>query len=73
MFLPDRRRTSRFGRIQCYEQSGADIIISKGQGNYESLSETKRDIFFMLKAKCRVVARHLNVKVDDIIFKYNRG
>ncbi len=53
--------------------NNADMIISKGQGNYESLSDVSRDIFFMLKAKCRVVARHLNVKVDDIIFKYNTG
>lgn len=62
----------------CNEQfrelfNSADMIISKGQGNYESLSEADRDIFFMLKAKCRVVARHLNVKVDDIIFKYKSG
>lgn len=53
--------------------NNADMIISKGQGNYESLSDLSRDIFYMLKAKCRVVARHLNVKIDDIIFKYNRG
>jgi damage-control phosphatase, subfamily I len=35
----------------------ADMIISKGQGNYESLSETARPIFFLLKVKCEVVAR----------------
>lgn len=51
----------------------ADLVISKGQGNYESLSEVSRDIFFILKAKCPVIARHLNVKVDDIIFKYHGG
>jgi uncharacterized protein with ATP-grasp and redox domains len=49
------------------------MVISKGQGNYESLSESKRDIFFMLKAKCSVIAKHLNVNVGDIIFKHHKG
>ena len=33
----------------------ADIIIAKGQGNYESLSEEPDNIFFFLKAKCPLV------------------
>ena len=36
----------------------ANLIISKGQGNYEALSESGRPIFFLLKVKCEVVARH---------------
>ncbi|MCK4625504.1 MAG: DUF89 family protein, partial [Phycisphaerae bacterium] len=32
----------------------ADLVIAKGQGNYETLSEAGRDIFFILKAKCPV-------------------
>lgn len=51
--------------------NNADLIISKGQGNYESMSDVDRDIFFILKAKCPVIARHLNVDVDDIIFKFH--
>lgn len=35
----------------------ADMIISKGQGNYETLSETPGNIYFLLKVKCPVVAR----------------
>ena len=50
--------------------NNADMIISKGQGNYETLSEEdKKNIFFLLKVKCSVVARHLKVKVGDIILK----
>ncbi len=45
----------------------ADLIISKGQGNYEGLSGTGYPIFFLLKAKCEVIASHLNVRVGDII------
>lgn len=46
-----------------------DLIISKGQGNYEGLSDEKRSIFFMLKAKCPVIANHIGVKENDIVLK----
>jgi len=48
--------------------SEADMIISKGQGNYESLSREDKP-FFLLKAKCPVVAGDLGVNVGDIILK----
>ena len=47
----------------------ADMIISKGQGNFEGLSDSDRPIFFLLKAKCRIIANELGVKEDDIILK----
>lgn len=48
-----------------------DIIISKGQGNYETLSELKDiSIFFLLKAKCEVIARELNYPRGSLIFKF---
>jgi len=41
----------------------ADLILSKGQGNFETLSEavseTGADIFFLLTVKCSVVGAHL--------------
>lgn len=37
----------------------ADLVIAKGQGNFESLSEVDRDIFFLLTIKCAVAAQHL--------------
>ncbi|MFA6617886.1 MAG: ARMT1-like domain-containing protein [Candidatus Neomarinimicrobiota bacterium] len=48
----------------------ATIIIAKGQGNYEGLSETDRPVFFLLKAKCPVIAEDIGVKEDDIVCKY---
>lgn len=45
----------------------ADLIISKGQGNFEGLSDESLPIFFLLKAKCAVVAEHLNVPQGSII------
>jgi uncharacterized protein with ATP-grasp and redox domains len=46
----------------------SDMVISKGQGNYEALSDIK-GIYFLLLAKCPVIARDLGVEVGDIIFK----
>ena len=37
----------------------ADLIISKGQGNFETLSEVAQEIFFLLTIKCSVVGTHL--------------
>ena len=45
----------------------SDMVISKGQGNYESLSEEKRGIFFLLITKCEVIAKHVNSNVGDIL------
>lgn len=50
----------------------ADLIISKGQGNYETLAEEQGPTFFIFKAKCDVVARHAGCRTGDIILKRNR-
>jgi uncharacterized protein with ATP-grasp and redox domains len=57
--------SDEFFRI--YEAS--DFIISKGQGNYEGLSEEDRPIFFLFKAKCQVIAKHIGVEQGSIILK----
>jgi len=45
------------------------FIISKGQGNYEGLSGEKGVIFFLLKAKCWVIADDIGVSEGDIVLK----
>ena len=45
----------------------ADLIISKGQGNYEGLSDEDRPIFFLLKAKCHVIARDIGIDEGSIV------
>jgi uncharacterized protein with ATP-grasp and redox domains len=47
----------------------ADMIISKGQGNYEGLSDETNPIFFLLKAKCGPIANDLGVHPGDIVLK----
>lgn len=49
--------------------ASADIIISKGQGNYESMSECGTPIFYLLKAKCDMIARNIDVPVGGYVFK----
>lgn len=41
----------------------ADLIIAKGQGNYETLSDEKKNIFFLFRIKCGVVASHTGFKI----------
>lgn len=58
--------------LQIYKTS--DMIISKGQGNFETLSNEDRQIFFLFKVKCNVIAKEVlaynkNCKVGDIILK----
>jgi len=45
----------------------ADMIISKGQGNFESLSGAGRDIFFLFMAKCEIVTRDMDCSLKDVI------
>lgn len=51
----------------------ADLIVSKGQGNFESLSAEEGPIFFLLKVKCPVIARHLGAAIGDPILKEGQG
>lgn len=46
----------------------ADIVIAKGQANYESLSEEKnKDIYFLLMVKCAVIAEDIGVKQKSLV------
>lgn len=52
------------------EFAEADLIIAKGQGNYECLNDLKdKNIFFLFKVKCPVVAEDTGSSVGDIILK----
>lgn len=57
--------------LQIYRE--ADLVISKGQANYETLSGEDREIFFLLKVKCPLIAFHLGVDVGQYVFLQNAG
>lgn len=48
----------------------ADLFISKGQANYETLCGRDEEIFFILKAKCDVIARSLGVNYLDAVMAH---
>jgi damage-control phosphatase, subfamily I len=58
---------------QCFKE--ADLVISKGQGNLEALIDEKKNIFFLLKIKCNVIAKILDHKhkVDEIVIFKNEN
>lgn len=51
----------------------ADAVIAKGHGNYETCDDRPGNFYFLLKAKCDVVARQLGVRLGDIVFKSSNG
>lgn len=51
--------------IDIYNKAG--LIISKGQGNFESISDQTQNIYFLLMAKCEVVAEYFCVARGALI------
>ena len=50
--------------------NGHKLIISKGMGNYEGLSEidlSSKDIYFLLCAKCNTISKELGVNLHDML------
>ena len=50
----------------------ADLIISKGQGNYEALSDEPFNIYFLLKIKCPVIAKDIGGSKGDSVVRSSR-
>lgn len=47
----------------------ADLIIAKGQGNYETLSDEPANIFFLFKIKCSVTGSHLGLEPETNVLQ----
>jgi len=47
----------------------AQLIISKGQGNFEGLSDVLAPIFFLLKVKCPVIARETEAEIGTVVLR----
>ncbi|NWF97497.1 MAG: DUF89 family protein [Nitrospirae bacterium] len=43
------------------EFNEAQMIISKGQGNFETLLHSRKNIYFLFQSKCRVVSKELGL------------
>jgi len=46
---------------------GAGLVIAKGQGNYETLSDATRPVWFVLLAKCAVIARNIGCEPGSLV------
>lgn len=55
---------------EAYRQ--ADVIIAKGQANYECLSEDNKNIYFLLMTKCDVIANDIGVGEKKMICMKNK-
>ncbi|MCD6310946.1 MAG: DUF89 family protein [Elusimicrobia bacterium] len=59
------------GFLEIFEK--ADMVISKGQGNFEVLSDVKRSVFFMFRAKCAIVARDIGCRIGDAVLFHKKS
>ncbi|NOZ24581.1 MAG: DUF89 family protein [Nitrospirae bacterium] len=50
----------------------SELVVSKGQGNFETLMNVDKDVFFLFQAKCNVVAGFLGVASGSMLLVDNR-
>lgn len=48
------------------------VVLSKGQANYETLDDAARSVFFILRAKCPIVAQELGVPPGASVLSWNK-
>ncbi|HDZ18193.1 hypothetical protein LCGC14_0904700 [marine sediment metagenome] len=57
-----------------YFYQNGTVILSKGQGNFESLYDVElsnKEIYYLMKVKCNLMERIFGAKIGDLIFKKN--
>jgi len=47
--------------------NSSDLIISKGQGNYETMSGLNKNIIFLLMIKCPVIGRDIGLETGSFV------
>jgi damage-control phosphatase, subfamily I len=47
----------------------AQLVISKGQGNFETIQNTKKNIFYLLQSKCEVLSGELGLPAGSMLLK----
>jgi len=50
----------------------ADLVLAKGQGNFETLGDVRRNIFFLFKVKCAVIASHVGLPAGTNLLLHRR-
>jgi damage-control phosphatase, subfamily I len=52
--------------------SRSDLVIAKGQGNFETLNDNPGPVFFLFKVKCPVVASHVGLPLGSHVLTRSR-
>jgi len=47
----------------------SDLVLSKGQANYETMDEQGDKVFFLLRLKCPVLCRQLDAPLGSLVLK----
>ncbi|HPO49164.1 MAG TPA: ARMT1-like domain-containing protein [Spirochaetota bacterium] len=55
--------------LELYKDS--DIVISKGQGNFESFTDKNKPVFYLFMAKCQQVAKEVGCEIGSINLFFN--
>ena len=50
----------------------SELVIAKGVGNYETLSEAPRPVYFLFKAKCRMIAERAGVPLGAQVLAWSK-
>ncbi len=53
--------------VQQFEK--ADLVIAKGQGNYESLADHSRSVFFLFLVKCSTISAKLGIPTGRYVIR----
>ena len=54
----------------CMRFEASDVVIAKGQANYETLSDSgKKGLYFLLLVKCHVLAKDLACNVGEVLIR----
>lgn len=51
----------------------ADLILAKGQGNFETLNDEPLNVYFLFKAKCPIIADHIGLPVGTHVLTRTRA
>lgn len=60
---------------QTFQQqfAAADLVVAKGQGNYETLRGCSKRICFLLRVKCPVIAQDIGCPVGRMVLQSSNG
>jgi uncharacterized protein with ATP-grasp and redox domains len=47
----------------------SDLVISKGQGNFETLTQAGKRTFFLFQSKCDLVSKELGLSPGSMLLK----